>query len=400
LSVLRSISHWRRVHTAAPAHFLRSIVCQRRLLQRICSDLHAATVHCRGLAVLCAGCLLISSACWAATADPATATLLRTMVEQIADGRIISPPDDNAMQTWQRVLQRDIAMQHSPEVLRALEDFDTYARTRAAAEQAAGRGLVAAELTVFAEQASRITGRTSPAGPAGVIAAATASVASADAYQAPAVAAVTVAITPGPPSGTATTQASTPSATAAADPPASRSEPTEVAIGTGPPTQAAIGLASVTDIVMHITSRTQPFGATPGVADSERPAQSVSDAAAVPLTVRLTSGALPAAPAATSAAQPALAGTAAARQTAAPDPATAAFYAARGDAMLASKDISAARKFYEYAADAGSARAAVALARSYDPAFTTQLGPRADGELAASWYRRAEQLSQSGDSGK
>jgi TPR repeat protein len=45
------------------------------------------------------------------------------------------------------------------------------------------------------------------------------------------------------------------------------------------------------------------------------------------------------------------------------DQAIAAFYATRGDEMLARKDISAARKFYEYAANAGSARAAAALAR-------------------------------------
>jgi TPR repeat protein len=88
----------------------------------------------------------------------------------------------------------------------------------------------------------------------------------------------------------------------------------------------------------------------------------------------------------------------------------AEFYAVRGDAMLAHKDISAARKFYEFAANAGSARAAVALAKTYDPAFAGQLGEvglRPDAELAAAWYRKAEQLggrsaqlSQSGDTGK
>jgi TPR repeat protein len=88
----------------------------------------------------------------------------------------------------------------------------------------------------------------------------------------------------------------------------------------------------------------------------------------------------------------------------------AAFYTARGDAMLANKDISAARKFYEYAANAGSARAAAALGRTYDPAFAAQLdevGLRPNPELAAVWYRKAAelagkqpQLSQSGDTGK
>jgi TPR repeat protein len=88
----------------------------------------------------------------------------------------------------------------------------------------------------------------------------------------------------------------------------------------------------------------------------------------------------------------------------------AAFYAARGDAMLANRDISAARKFYEYAANEGSARAATALARTYDPAFAEQLGGfgmHPDPNLAAVWYRKAAELagvaarlSQSGDAGK
>ncbi len=78
--------------------------------------------------------------------------------------------------------------------------------------------------------------------------------------------------------------------------------------------------------------------------------------------------------------------------------------------MLAQKDISAARKFYEYAANAGSARAATALARTYDPAFAAQLGElglRPDPALAAAWYRKAAelggppaQLTQGGDTGK
>jgi len=122
--------------------------------------------------------------------------------------------------------------------------------------------------------------------------------------------------------------------------------------------------------------------------------------------------------AATTAAQPApgagnalsTANASAVPQPAGPESAMAAFYAARGDAMLAHRDISAARKFYEFAANAGSARAAAALARTYDPAFAAQLGEiglQPDPGLAAVWYRKAAelggspaQLSQSGDTGK
>ncbi len=141
-------------------------------------------------AVFCGGYLLLGGAGFAAdapsgsgssgsgsgapAADRVTEALLHTVVQQIAGGRIISPPEDNAMQTWQRVLQRDIATQRSPEVLKALEDFDSYARQRAANEKAVGRVLVAAELTVFADQASRMMGRIPPADPSGGTASASA----------------------------------------------------------------------------------------------------------------------------------------------------------------------------------------------------------------------------------
>jgi len=50
-------------------------------------------------------------------------------------------------------------------------------------------------------------------------------------------------------------------------------------------------------------------------------------------------------------------------------PSLAEFYAWRGDLMLAKKDLSAARKYYELAASAGSARAAMQLTRINDPGF-------------------------------
>ncbi len=67
----------------------------------------------------------------------------------------------------------------------------------------------------------------------------------------------------------------------------------------------------------------------------------------------------------------------------------------RGDAMMAMKDISAARGFYAYAANAGDARAAAALAETYDPVVLRRLnviGPKPDPALAAEWYRRASAL--------
>ncbi len=73
----------------------------------------------------------------------------------------------------------------------------------------------------------------------------------------------------------------------------------------------------------------------------------------------------------------------------------AGFYARRGDDMLAKRDISAARKFYEFAANAGSAPAASALARTYEPAVLNELGVvgiKADPAQARFWYDRAASL--------
>lgn len=74
---------------------------------------------------------------------------------------------------------------------------------------------------------------------------------------------------------------------------------------------------------------------------------------------------------------------------------TAALLTSRGDTMLAIRDISAARKLYEQAANLGSAAAAKSLARTYDPAYSDKLGivgMRADMTMAASWYDRAAAL--------
>ena len=67
----------------------------------------------------------------------------------------------------------------------------------------------------------------------------------------------------------------------------------------------------------------------------------------------------------------------------------------RGDAALAMKNVAAARSLYEYAANAGNARAAAALAETYDPIFLNRLGaigPKPNSGLAAQWYRKAAAL--------
>jgi TPR repeat protein len=57
----------------------------------------------------------------------------------------------------------------------------------------------------------------------------------------------------------------------------------------------------------------------------------------------------------------------------------------RGDEMLAAKDVAEARKFYGYAAVAGNARAAIALARTYEPGYSvpSETNVKADQKAAA-----------------
>jgi hypothetical protein len=68
---------------------------------------------------------------------------------------------------------------------------------------------------------------------------------------------------------------------------------------------------------------------------------------------------------------------------------------ARGDWWFATGDVASARLFYERAAGAGEARAAVKLGETFDPAFLSRLklrGVRADSDMAVFWYRRARDL--------
>jgi TPR repeat protein len=67
----------------------------------------------------------------------------------------------------------------------------------------------------------------------------------------------------------------------------------------------------------------------------------------------------------------------------------------RGDAFLASGDITSARLFYERAAGAGSGRAALQLGATFDPVILGRLGTLlvlANPAQALAWYRRASGL--------
>jgi hypothetical protein len=70
---------------------------------------------------------------------------------------------------------------------------------------------------------------------------------------------------------------------------------------------------------------------------------------------------------------------------------------ARGDTFLGTGDIASARLYYEQAADAGNARAAMFLGLTFDPTFLDRAGARGlhgDATQAATWYRRARDLGE------
>ena len=67
----------------------------------------------------------------------------------------------------------------------------------------------------------------------------------------------------------------------------------------------------------------------------------------------------------------------------------------RGNELIAAKDFSAAQHFYKRAAEMGLPEAAIALARTFDPAELARLGAvglKADPEVARVWYEKARAL--------
>jgi TPR repeat protein len=67
----------------------------------------------------------------------------------------------------------------------------------------------------------------------------------------------------------------------------------------------------------------------------------------------------------------------------------------RGDALIASGDLAAARLVLRRAADAGDARAAMMLAETYDPAILEKIGVHGvvpDLAMARGWYEKAKKF--------
>jgi hypothetical protein len=152
------------------------------------------------------------------------------------------------------------------------------------------------------------------------------------------------------------------------------SEPPAGPVAAGAPTTAAPTTAAPTP--EPATAIASPAPAEP----SAGPAAAAAPVVAIP--------SLDAAAAAPSADPPALA------EPRLPAPEIAALVA-RGDVLFSTGDLAAARTFYERAADAGEAQAAVRLGETYDPIFLDHAhlrGVRGNVATALSWYRRARDL--------
>ena len=150
---------------------------------------------------------------------------------------------------------------------------------------------------------------------------------------------------------------------------------------------------------MHSRAVEEQTGGRPEISKAlmsfDAMARAMLDSPAPPHTDAMSSAIASTIPTAASAGNPEAAPLAAPRPPDAQQQALAAMYLARGDERLAIRDISAARKIYEYAASIGSAAAAMALAKTYDPAFLAEIGAvgvTPDQTQAVEWYRKAVAL--------
>jgi hypothetical protein len=315
------------------------------------------------LIAVCAGFLLIGSTAFAANdvsgepppipavqADAELGALLLQVEQQISTGHAFSPPNDNALATWPRVIQS--AFPTSPGSRRALGDFISRVGRRAAEEKAAGRNDVWTDLTLFEDLATTM-----------LVSANAAPAASSKSQTATSLPMRGDQAAPGLPVAEAAGMANSINTLAGAS--------------TRPLPSPNLPYVSTTSVGPAATSLDNPAASPPvGAADMNAVGHPAPTTGKTVLAIAIR----------------------AARTPTVQDQRMGTMYASRGDEMLAIKDISAARKFYEYAANVGSARAATALAESYDPTFLTQLGAigiRPDPALAAAWFGKAVALGDS-----
>jgi hypothetical protein len=353
-----------------------------------------------------------------AAEDQAADALLSQVLRQVLAGQTMTPDGDNAILTWKRLLK--VIVPRSPATVKALNDFVAESRRRAAEQQAAGQMVTARELSIFADEASDMLPDDRKAS-SSATAAGTAPAPLADSWR----------IDAAPPAEQRADARQSNDAPGAPVPPDVRRNEAAPVSPDAQRDQAAQAAPVSRDVQRDQAAQAAPV--SPDVQrDQAAPAAPVSPdvqrgqaAPAAPVSRDVQRDqAAPAAKPQAPAAEPNEAGAsvkmasrdaatipgpsvAAAGAPAAVPPSPAALRPApeqsalaatalsRGDAMLAMKNVGAARSLYEYAANAGNARAAVALAETYDPVFLNRLGvigPKPDPALAAEWYRKAAAL--------
>jgi hypothetical protein len=318
-----------------------------------------------GIIALCAGFLLAGSACLAANdgsgapSDPAAAgtsqdieALLHKVEQQISAGHALSPAGDNAMDTWMLVLQADRATPGSTKVRSALAEFAAQLQIRASDERAAGRLVVAGDLTVFADQADRVMSRSS----------------------------------------VATTVADGSQAAPPRSVPEDQTSPAAPSLATGLPPRGTTPIdALATQVKPQPPQPVLTEPRAPGVASVQTKVTPLSLTA--PEASPVTGGAAinPAPPPAAAV----LATSDSTPAAAAESPEMVNVLLRRGDAMLRKGDVVSARLFYERAAAAGSGQGATGAGKTYDPKFLASIdaiGMKGDVARAIEWYRVASTL--------
>lgn len=332
-------------------------------------------------------------------ADQQISLLIDRTELQVSDGKLFVPAGDNAMDTVLEIFA--LARTATPAAVAEVAAMPRRLSQRAAIEDAAGRDMEARRFARFAEAlAAGSGGRLGTPAPGAASPKAPPASATPMASPTPPVAASTEAHptpTPGslpvpdsvPVPGRAT-PAAAPASPGIADSPAA---PATIQIASLPSAQAIASAArdAPPPVVVPPAAAPAPAAAPPPVAAvaPEVPARPAPPAPApVPPPPAVAAAApMPATPPGPVASQPS--------ETL--PPGVVAALLTRGDAMLALGNVSAARLLYERAALAGSAIAAAATARTYDPEVLTSLGAigiRGDAAAAANWYRRAVAMGE------
>lgn len=171
------------------------------------------------------------------------------------------------------------------------------------------------------------------------------------------------------------TIAAAPAASVAALPPMSPAADTTTAAAVSPPVPVPVAAPVPTPPIAGAPAPTRAASAPVPIARESPPPAPVDPPAKAPVEAPAVTASTPAPPPA-----PVV------------DTQQAEALLARGDDLLATGDVAAARLFYQRAAELGSAAAATAVGQTYDPGVLELLrvrGARGDVQLAAEWYRKA-----------